>query len=237
MGLLKRDEKKRLVAELIDELITGPDPMEDYDKFMMYDMIIIEALLFGILYVVSSVRDVVTASLSFTVIMAVIFVYTYFKSIKRQEATLGKMFMESTTYIGDSDIVEQIEIEGWELLLAPAEVLEKDKLVYERDDLMETLTALKQPGIRVGGGPINAPVVEELAKVRADKFIDEYKRKEAEKKTERKWFGFKKKKPVADISKLEDDRDAIFDLIENIDFEIMGDDYGRDDGEGEEEEG
>ena len=231
MSFLRQNEKKRLVAELIDDLITGADPMAEYEKFAMYDMFILEGLIFGILWIVSSVRDIVTASLSMLAVMTVIFAYTYLKSVKRQDAVLGKMFMDSTTYIGDSDIVEQIEIESWELLIAPKKVLEKDKLVYERDDLMETLTALKSPGVRVGGGPINPPIVEELARVRANKYIDEYKQKEAEKNVERKWFGLKKKKPVSDISKLEDDRDAIFDLIEDIDFEIMeveDDDDGRD---------
>ena len=35
MSFLKKEEKRRLVAELIDDLITGPDPAEEYDRFMM----------------------------------------------------------------------------------------------------------------------------------------------------------------------------------------------------------
>lgn len=222
MSFLRRDEKKRLTAELIDDLISRPDPMEEYDKFQTYDFIIMEALLICIIVIISSVRDLVTASLSFTGVMLVIFVYIYFKSIKKQEGVLGKLFLESTTYIGDSDIVEQIEVQGWELLITPAKTLERDKLVYDRDDLMETLTALKTPGLKFGSEQLNAPIVEELARIRADKYIDEFKAREAKKQVEKKWFGLKKKKPKDDISKLEEDRKAIFELIENIDFEDLG---------------
>ena len=129
MSFLKKEEKRRLVAELIDDLITGPDPAEEYDRFMMIDMLIIEGLLFGILYVLSNTQDIATASLSFTGIMFVIFVYTYFKGVKRHDAVAGKMFLDSTTYIGESDLAEQIEVVGWELLVAPKEMLAKDKLV------------------------------------------------------------------------------------------------------------
>lgn len=222
MGFLKKEEKKRLTAELIDDLISGPDPMEDYDRFVMIDMIIIEGLLFGLLYILSNLRDVVVASLSFTGLMGVIFVYTYFKSVKKHDAVSGKMFLESVTYVGDSDVVEQIEIQGWNLLLAPADKMDKDELVYERDDLFETLTALKQPTINVGGGSVNAPIIEELAKVRSEKFVDEFKRKEAEKRSTRKKF-FKKRKSKTNISHAEDERDDLFDVIDSINFEFPDD--------------
>ena len=193
---------------------------------MWIDMIIIQVLLFSSMFAILTVRDVVTAALLFCGILTIIFAYTYFKSIKRQEAVMGKMFLDSTTYVGDSDIVEQIEIVGWELLIAPAEMLDKEKLVYERDDLLETLTALKTPGVRIGGGPIQAPIVEELAKVRADKYIDEYKEKEAQKKAPRAGF-FRKVKPSSDLSKLEDEKDSIFEIIKDIDFEIIGEEDER----------
>jgi len=227
MSFLRKDEKKRLVAELIDELISRPDPMDQYDKFQNIDMIIVNGLIWGIMFALLTIRDIATASLLFVGIMTVIFLYTYFKSIKRQEAVMGKMFLDSTTYVGDSDLLEQIEIEGWELLIAPEEHIEKSKLVYEDDDLLETLTALKTPGVRVGGGPLQAPIVEEIARVRADKYIDEHKQREAEKASPRMGF-FKKKKPSSDLSKLEDEKDSIFDIIKDIDFEMIGDE--KDDG-------
>jgi hypothetical protein len=222
MSFLRRDEKKRLVAELVDELISRPAPMEQYSKFQNIDMVVTNGLIWGIMFALMTIRDIATAALLFTCIMAVIFVYTYFKSIKRQEAVMGKMFLDSTTYIGDSDILEQIEIEGWELLIAPKEHIDKSKLVYEDDDLLETLTALRTPGVRVGGGPINAPIVEELARVRADRYIDEHKQREAEKESPRVGF-FKKRKPSSDLSRLEDEKDSIFEIIKGIDFELLGD--------------
>jgi hypothetical protein len=222
MPIFKRDGKKRLVAELIDELVSRPDPMEAYDKFMWIDMLVIQGLLFGSMFAIMTIRDIATAALLFCVVLSVLFGYTYFKSIKRQEAVMGKMFLDSTTYVADSDIQEQVEIEGWELLIAPAEHLDKDKLVYEQDDLLETLTALKSPGVRVGGGPIHAPIVDEIAQVRADRMIDDYKQREAQKAAPRASF-FKKKKPSSDLTKVEDDRESIFELIKDIDFEFIGD--------------
>lgn len=222
MPIFKREEKKRLVAELIDELVSRPDPMAAYDRFMWIDMLIIQGLLFGSMFAIMTIRDIATAALMFCGILTVIFGYTYFKSIKRQEAVMGKIFFDSTTYVADSDIQEQIEVEGWELLMVPEEHLDKEKLVYEQDDLLETLTALKSPGVRVGGGPINAPIVDEMARVRADKYIDEYKQREAEKLAPRAGF-FKKKKPSSDLTKVEDERESIFELIKDIDFEFIGD--------------
>lgn len=220
MSFLKREEKKRLTAELIDDLISGPDPMEDYDRFMMIDMIIIEGLLFGLLYILANLKDVVVASLSFTGLMAVIFIYTYFKSVKKHDAVSGKMFLESTTYVGDHDVVEQIEIRGWNLLIAPERGLDKDELVYERDDLFETLTALKQPTVNVSGGHMHAPIIDELAKVRSEKYVDDFKKKEAGRKSGHKKI-FRKKKPISDISHSEDERDELFDVIDSIDFDFL----------------
>ena len=222
MSFLRKDEKKRLVAELVDELISRPDPMDQYDKFQNIDMIIINGLIWGIMFALLTVRDIATAALLFSGILTIIFLYTYFKSIKRQEAVMGKMFLDSTTYVGDSDLLEQVEIEGWELLIVPAEHIEKSKLVYEDNDLLETLTALRTPGVRIGGGPLQAPIVEEMARVRADKYIDEYRQREAEKAAPRVGF-FKKKKPSSDLSTLEDEKDSIFEIIRDIDFEMIGD--------------
>lgn len=222
MSFLRKDEKKRLVAELIDELISRPDPMDQYDKFQNIDMLVVNGLIWGIMFAILTIRDIATAALLTLGIMTVVFLYTYFKSIRRQEAVMGKMFLDSTTYVGDSDLLEQIEIEGWELLIAPKEHIDKSKLVYEDDDLLETLTALKTPGVRIGGGPLQAPIVEELARVRADKYIDEHKQRESEKATPRTGF-FRKKKPSSDLSKLEDEKDSIFEIIKDIDFELLGD--------------
>ncbi len=223
LSFLKKDKKKRLTAELIDELEARPDPMDQYDKFQTIDMVIVNGLIWGVMFSILTIRDIATASLLFLGIMTVIFVYTYFKSIKRQEAVMGKAFLDSTTYVGDSDLIEQIEIVGWELIIAPKEHIEKGELVYDDDDLLETLTALKSPGVKIGGGPIHAPIVEELARVRADKYIDEFKQREAEKGAPRASF-FKKKKPSSDLSTLEDDRDSIIEIIQDIDFIDMDDD-------------
>jgi xanthosine utilization system XapX-like protein len=228
MPIFKREEKKRLVAELIDELVSRPDPMEAYDRFMWIDFIVINGLMFGTMFALLTVRDILTGALLFCGVLSIIFGYTYFKSIKRQEAVMGKMFLDSTTYVADSDIQEQVEVEGWELLIAPAEHIDKDKLVYEQDDLLETLTALKSPGVRVGGGRIQAPIIDELARVKADKYIDEYKQREAEKAAPRAGF-FKKKKPSSDLSKVEDERESIFEIIKDIDFEFLGDEDERED--------
>ncbi len=232
MGILKKDEKKRLVAELIDDLISGPDPMEEYDRFMMLDMIIIEGLLFGLLYILANLKDVVVASLSFTGLMAVIFVYTYFKSVKKHDAVSGKMFLESTTYVGDSDVVEQIQVQSWSLLLAPSERILKDELVYERDDLFETLTALKQPNVSVSSGQMHAPIIDELAKVRSERYVDDFKKKEASKSSDRKSI-FKKRKPKSDISHAEDEREDLFDVIDSIDFDFIDEEEKEDGGNGD----
>ncbi len=93
----------------------------------------------------------------------------------------------------------------------------KDKLVYSKDDLLETLSSLSSPDVRTGGGPIYAPVIEEIARVRADRYIDEYKKRQVKRNVKRKGF-FKKKKPDSDMSAIEDSRDEVFDLIKDIKF-------------------
>jgi len=220
MSFLKRDEKKRLVAEIVDDLFTGADPYAEMNTFATLDFILMEGMTIGMLILLSVVKDVVVASLSFTAMIVIFFVYTFYKKDKKYEAVSGKMFLESITYVGDSDVVEQIEIEGWSLLLAPETRIDKDQLVYEKDNLFETLTALNQPEISIGGGVLHAPIIEELTKVRTDKFIDEFKKREAEKKADRKSI-FKKKKPKKDISHAEDERDDLFDVIDSINFDVL----------------
>ena len=220
MSFLKREEKKRLTAELVDELVSGPDPMDEMNKFATYDFIIMEGMTIGMLVLLSSIQDVVVAAFSFCAMILGFSLYSYYKNIKKHEAVAGKMFLEAITYIGEGNVIEQIEVQGWSLLVAPAETLDKSELVYEKDDLFETLTALKEPTVTVSGGPLHAPIIDEMAKVQTDRYIDEFKRREAEKHAKRKHI-LKKKKPKADISHAEDERDDLFDVIDSIDFSFL----------------
>jgi hypothetical protein len=163
------------------------------------------------------VRDITTLAFAILGIVIALFAYLHIKVVKKNEEALGKMFLDSTTYFSESDRVEQIEVEGWELLILPEMMLTKDELVYSKDDLLETLSALSSPDVRTGGGPIYAPVIEEIARVRADKYIDEYKRQQSTKEAGHKRF-FKRKKPTADMSTVEDSRDEVLDLIKDIKF-------------------
>lgn len=227
MGFLReKDEKRRLVAELIDDLVSGRDPMDEYGRWENIDFIITQVFVITILLVLFTVRDVTMMAFSILGIIIVLFAYLHFKTVKKAEEAIGKMFLDSTTYFSESDRVEQIEVESWELLVLPEKMLTKDELVYSKDDLMETLVALSSPDVRTGGGPIYAPVIEEIAKVRADKFIDEYKRAQVTKEAGHRRF-FKKKKPTSDISVVEDGRDEVFDLIKGIKF--LGDEDDGDD--------
>ena len=229
MGFLReKNEKRRLVAELIDDLVSGRDPMDEYGRCENIYFIITQVFVISILLVLFTVRDTTMVAFSILGIIIALFAYLHFKTVKRAEEAIGKMFLDSTTYFSESDRVEQIEVESWELLVLPEKMLTKDELVYSKDDLMETLVALSSPDVRTGGGPIYAPVIEEIAKVRADKFIDEYKREQVTKEAGHRRF-FKKKKPTSDISVVEDGRDEVFDLIKSIKF--LGD---EDDGEDEE---
>jgi len=220
MSFLKKDEKKRLVAELVDELVTGPDPMDEYNKFATYDFIVMEGLTIGMLLLLMMVQDVVVAAFSFCGMIVGFFIYSWYKMSKKHEAIAGKMFLETITYIGEGNIVEQVEVEGWSLLVSPAETLDKSALVYEKDDLFETLTELKSPNVSVSGGPLHSPLIDEMARVQTDRYIDEFKQKEASKRTERKGI-FRKKKPKSDISVAEDERDDLFDVIDSIDFDFL----------------
>lgn len=229
MGFLRdKKEKRRLVAELIDDLVSGPDPMEEYNRWENIDFLITQGFVIIILVVLFTVRDITILAFSILGIIIILFAYLHIKTVKKNEEALGKMFLDSTTYFSESDRVEQIEVEGWELLILPEKMLAKDELVYSRDDLLETLVSLSSPDVRTGGGPIYAPVIEEIARVRTDRYIDDYKREQATKEAGHRRF-FKRKKPTSDMSVVEDSRDEIFDLIKDIKF--LGD---EDDGDGEE---
>jgi hypothetical protein len=228
MGFLRnKKEKRRLVAELIDDLVSGPDPMDEYNRWENIDFIITQCFVIAILLVIFTVRDITTLAFAILGIVIALFAYLHIKVVKKNEEALGKMFLDSTTYFSESDRVEQIEVEGWELLILPEMMLTKDELVYSKDDLLETLSALSSPDVRTGGGPIYAPVIEEIARVRADKYIDEYKRQQSTKEAGHKRF-FKRKKPTADMSTVEDSRDEVLDLIKDIKF------LGEEDDDGEE---
>lgn len=229
MGFLRsKKEKRRLVAELIDDLVSGPDPMDEYGRWENIDFLITQGFVITILVVLFTVKDIVVLAFSILGIIIVLFAYLHFKTVKRTEEALGKMFLDSTTYFSESDRVEQIEVEGWELLILPEKIMAKDELVYSKDELLETLAALSSPDVRTGGGPIYAPVIEEIARVRADKYIDEYKRRQTTKEAGHRRF-FKRKKPTSDMSAIEDSRDEVFDMIKDIKF--LGD---EDDGDEEE---
>jgi hypothetical protein len=228
MGFLRnKKEKRRLVAELIDDLVSGPDPMEEYNRWENIDFIITQGFVISILVVLFTVRDITVLAFSILGIIIALFAYLHIKTVKKNEEALGKMFLDSTTYFSESDRVEQIEVEGWELLILPEMMLTKDELVYSKDDLLETLSALSSPDVRTGGGPIYAPVIEEIARVRADKYIDEYKREQTIKEAGHRGF-FKRKKPTTDMSAVEDSRDEVLDLIKDIKF------LGEEDDDGEE---
>lgn len=228
MGFLRnKKEKRRLVAELIDDLVSGPDPMDEYNRWENIDFIITQCFVIAILLVIFTVRDITTLAFAILGIVIALFAYLHIKVVKKNEEALGKMFLDSTTYFSESDRVEQIEVEGWELLILPERMLTKDELVYSKDDLLETLSALSSPDVRTGGGPIYAPVIEEIARVRSDKYIDEYKRQQSTKEAGHKRF-FKRKKPTADMSTVEDSRDEVLDLIKDIKF------LGEEDDDGEE---
>jgi hypothetical protein len=228
MGFLRnKKEKRRLVAELIDDLVSGPDPMDEYNRWENIDFAITQGFVITILVVIFTVRDITTLMFAILGIVIALFAYLHIKTVKKNEEAIGKMFLDSTTYFSESDRVEQIEVEGWELLILPEMMLTKDELVYSKDDLLETLSALSSPDVRTGGGPIYAPVIEEIARVRADKYIDDYKRQQTTKEAGHKKF-FKRKKPTADMSTVEDSRDGVLDLIKGIKF------LGEEDDDGEE---
>jgi len=230
MGFLRgKKEKRRLVAELIDDLVSGPDPMDEYNRWENIDFAITQGFVIAIMVILFMVRDITVLAFSILGIVIALFAYLHIKTVKKNEEALGKMFLDSTTYFSESDRVEQIEVEGWELLILPEKLMAKDELVYARDDLLETLASLSSPDVRTGGGPIYAPVIEEIARVRTDRYIDEYKKTQKVKEAKHKGF-FKKKKPDSDISAIEDNRDDVFELIKGIKF--LGD---EDDGDEDEE--
>jgi len=228
LGFLRnKKEKRRLVAELIDDLVSGPDPMDEYNRWENVDFAITQGFVITIIVMIFTVRDITILAFSILGIVIALFAYLHVKVVKKNEEALGKMFLDSTTYFSESDRVEQIEVEGWELLILPETMLTKDELVYSKDDLLETLSALSSPDVRTGGGPIYAPVIEEIARVRADKYIDDYKREQSIKEAGHKGF-FKRKKPTTDMSTVEDSRGEVFDLIKGIKF------LGEEDDDGEE---
>lgn len=213
--LFRKDDKARLSAELIDELTNSEDPMEEAQKYMNLDILLLEGLLFGFLLVLSNVKDPVMGSLLFTCLMGILFAYSYVKGVKRHEAVSGKMFLEATTYIGDEDIAEQIEIEGRELLITPETDLDMASLEFDLKPLSDALGLLSQPGFRIGEGTVTSPMVEQLAKVRAEEYIDDYKRRQAG-RSERHSLFFRRRKPKTDISYVEDERREILKKIESL---------------------
>lgn len=230
--MLKKEEKRHLAAELMDELLTAKDVLQEYDRFYKYDMFISEVLLFAIMYsALYTISNPMAGSPMALLSITGMFAYFYIKSIKRVEATSGKMFLDATTYIGGFDKAEQLEITGWELLVAPAESVTKEKIIYDADELMKTIDTIGS--VEVTARQLSPPLIDEMAKVRAQRMIDEYKAKEARKKTDRKWFGIRRKKPTSDVSHFEDERDSVLKMVDDIDFEIIVRD---DDGSAEEKE-
>jgi len=231
--MLKKEEKRHLAAELMDELLTAKDVMQEYDRFYKYDMFISEILLFAITYsALYTFSDPVGGSPLALASITGLFAYFYVKNVKRMEATSGRMFLDATTYIGGLDKAEQLEITGWELLVAPAESITKEKIIYDADELMKTIDTVGS--IEVASRQLSPPLIDEMAKVRAQRMIDKYKAKEARKKSARKWFGIRRKKPTSDVSHFEDERDTVLKMVDDIDFEIIVRD---EDGETEEKTG
>ena len=110
------EEQKLLMADTIDDLLDRPDPIQEYEKRQMIDLLVMDAIVMMLLFVVFSTMNISLVMLTGIGCLAIGSCYVYLKQIKKQEAIKGKLFIDSVTYLGDSSFIEQEKVLGYELI-------------------------------------------------------------------------------------------------------------------------
>ncbi len=129
---------KEFLLETVEDLLLKPDPLAEMEKRCYIDVIIAVGFMVGIVWAYVSFEDVTIMTLIFILILSIWLMYAYYKNLKRIQATTGKIYLSSITYLGDASYPEQDVIVNYEEI--------KNEQIGLKDDTLHTIKTIDENG-------------------------------------------------------------------------------------------
>lgn len=165
------DEK---TSRLLAEIHMQESPEELYAKWLLIDVLVMDAVMIGCLIAVLVLKDIVILILLASVSLAVAGIYWGAKTDARHNLTAGRQFLDANVIIADMENLEVIPVRRHVYKVLPKTTIDGVEIQYKKQDLDESLKALHQVGVRVGGVSALLPeVVNDLLKIRLEELKEE----------------------------------------------------------------
>lgn len=165
------DEK---TSRLLAEIHRLKSPEELYARWLLIDVLVMDAVMIGCMIAVLVLRDIIILILLASVSLGVAGVYWGVKSDARHNLTAGRQFLDANVIIGDMENPEVIPITRHVYKVLPRYTIDGEEIQYQKKDVDETLKTLQSVGVRVGGASALLPeVVNDLIRMRLEELKEE----------------------------------------------------------------